>query len=364
MPPPCARLLCPERRARDAGAGPERFRYTKGLHGLGNGLYAWLAPDGSWGWSNAGLVVDGDASLLVDTLFDLPLTREMLAAMREAEPRAAAQDRRARQHPCQRRPLLRQRAGPGAEIVASRASAEEMGETPPEVLAGLVEGVPGPGHRPRPLRAGTPSARSSSRASGSCRRREPSSGQLELEVGDEARRAARGRAGAHQRRRRSCTSRATASIFSGDILFVEGTPIVWAGPVSNWIAPATASSRSIQSSSFRGTGRSPTGAARSAVKAYLEHLRAREVRLRFDAGLDAWSAARDIELGAFAELERRRAHRRQRRDDLPRARCAGLGEHRRPLRPHGRAPRRAELLKFQARPLPKACGARWRRRRR
>jgi hypothetical protein len=37
-----------------------------------------------WGWSNAGLVRDGDQSLLVDTLFDLPLTAHMLKTMRGA----------------------------------------------------------------------------------------------------------------------------------------------------------------------------------------------------------------------------------------------------------------------------------------
>ena len=69
-----------------ASKGP----YTKGLHDLGNGCYAYLQPDGSWGWSNAGLVVDSGESLLVDTLFDLKLTAEMLEAMRRAEPKAAA----------------------------------------------------------------------------------------------------------------------------------------------------------------------------------------------------------------------------------------------------------------------------------
>src|SRR5947208_16795413 len=55
--------------------------YTKGLHDLGDGCYAYLQPDGGWGWSNAGLIVGDGASLLVDTLFDLRLTAEMLAAM-------------------------------------------------------------------------------------------------------------------------------------------------------------------------------------------------------------------------------------------------------------------------------------------
>ena len=51
-----------------------------GLHDIGNGHYAYLQPSGSWGYSNAGLVVDGEASLLVDTLFDQTLTAEMLRA--------------------------------------------------------------------------------------------------------------------------------------------------------------------------------------------------------------------------------------------------------------------------------------------
>jgi hypothetical protein len=59
-----------------------RVAYTRGLHELGDGLFAYLQPDGTWGWSNAGLVTAGGTSLLIDTLFDLRLTREMLEAMR------------------------------------------------------------------------------------------------------------------------------------------------------------------------------------------------------------------------------------------------------------------------------------------
>jgi hypothetical protein len=65
-----------------------KWQYTKGLHDLGTGCFAWLQPDGSWGWSNAGLIADGDQSLLVDTLFDLKLTGEMLGRMRAAVPAA------------------------------------------------------------------------------------------------------------------------------------------------------------------------------------------------------------------------------------------------------------------------------------
>ena len=45
---------------------------------LSDGCLAYVQPDGSWGWSNAGLVVGDGASLLVDTLFDLKLTQQML----------------------------------------------------------------------------------------------------------------------------------------------------------------------------------------------------------------------------------------------------------------------------------------------
>jgi glyoxylase-like metal-dependent hydrolase (beta-lactamase superfamily II) len=55
---------------------------------LAQGAYAWLAPGAGWGWSNAGLIVDGEESLLVDTLFDLELTGEMLRKMRDAAPSA------------------------------------------------------------------------------------------------------------------------------------------------------------------------------------------------------------------------------------------------------------------------------------
>ncbi|MEO2038039.1 MAG: aldo/keto reductase, partial [Martelella sp.] len=63
-----------------------KWKYTKGLHDLGNGCWGYLVPDGSWGWSNAGLIADGEATLLVDTLFDLKCTGDMLAEMRNAVP--------------------------------------------------------------------------------------------------------------------------------------------------------------------------------------------------------------------------------------------------------------------------------------
>jgi Metallo-beta-lactamase superfamily len=45
-----------------------------------------LSPDGGFGWSNVRLVPGGGCTLLIDTLFDLALTAEVLAAMDSITP--------------------------------------------------------------------------------------------------------------------------------------------------------------------------------------------------------------------------------------------------------------------------------------
>ena len=64
--------------------------YTRAPIEVGDGVWAYLQPDGGWGRSNAGLIGSGDgaASLLVDTLFDLESTAAMLAALRAVAPAA------------------------------------------------------------------------------------------------------------------------------------------------------------------------------------------------------------------------------------------------------------------------------------
>jgi hypothetical protein len=110
-----------------------RWHYTKGLHEIGNGIYAWLQPDGGLGLSNAGLIVDGERSLLVGTLMDLPLTHEMLDGMRRAAPAAARIDMlvntRANLDPTFGNQFVER-----AEIIASEACAKEMLEEHPKYL--------------------------------------------------------------------------------------------------------------------------------------------------------------------------------------------------------------------------------------
>src|SRR3954468_9545811 len=110
--------------------------YEKGLHELGDGLHAYLQPDGGWGWSNAGLISAGGTSLLVDTLYDLRLTQEMLDAMAPvvpAAPIAAGRNPHGNPDHCCGNELL-----PAATtIYASQAAAAEIAELSPELLATL-----------------------------------------------------------------------------------------------------------------------------------------------------------------------------------------------------------------------------------
>jgi glyoxylase-like metal-dependent hydrolase (beta-lactamase superfamily II) len=102
-----------------------KWQYTKGVKDIGNGVWAYLLPDGSWGWSNAGLIVDGDQTLLVDTLFDLKLTAEMLADLRRAVPAAEHINTLFNTHHNGDHTFGNQLVE-GAEIIATEITAEDM----------------------------------------------------------------------------------------------------------------------------------------------------------------------------------------------------------------------------------------------
>ncbi len=277
--------------------GAPRWAFRKGLTEVGKGLYAYLQPDGSWGWSNAGLVVDGEQSLLVDTLFDLRLTGEMLEAMRAAEPRAAARvDRVVNTHAngdhCHGNQLVAD-----AEIIASRAAAEEMQELPPAALAGLVASTRG---------ASTRLARFIQKAFGpfDFSGIEPTpptrtfEKELSLQVGDK--RVELYEVGpAHTRGDVLVHVPADRTLFTGDILFVEGTPIVWSGPVANWVAACDRILALAPEVIVPGHGPITDLRGVEAVKAYLEYV-STEARRRYDAGLTVLEAAKDIELSDFS----------------------------------------------------------------
>jgi glyoxylase-like metal-dependent hydrolase (beta-lactamase superfamily II) len=273
--------------------------YTKGLHEVGDGVFAYLQPDGSWGWSNAGLVVDGESSLLVDTLYDLKITAEMLAAMRRATAAAQAIDMVVNTHAngdhCWGNQLVRD-----AEIIGSRRCAEEMAELPPSLLAGLMASPPeGP--------TGDLLRRMFGAFDFSDIELVPPTtifdGELTLRVGGtEVRLIEVGPA--HTRGDVIVHLPAQRVVFTGDILFNGGHPIVWAGPVANWMAACDRIVDLAPETVVPGHGPVCDTAAVASEREYFAFLQ-REVPPRAAAGMTALEAARDIDLGGYAGLGER-----------------------------------------------------------
>jgi glyoxylase-like metal-dependent hydrolase (beta-lactamase superfamily II) len=269
--------------------------YTKGLHEVADGVWAYLQPDGGWGWSNAGLVTGDRTSLLVDTLFDLRLTGEMLDEMRRVTPAAERIDTVVNTHAngdhCYGNALVAD-----SDIIASARCAEEMAQLPASAMAGVVRAAPtlGPGgdflariFAPfsfEGIETALPTATFEGRLDLSVADRPVTL----LEVGP-----------AHTAGDIVVHLPEDGVVFTGDILFHGGHPIVWAGPVANWV---TACDRVLEldaSVIVPGHGPLATPSAVDDLKSYFEFLTT-EARLRHDAGMSALEAAQDIDLGPYA----------------------------------------------------------------
>jgi cyclase len=267
--------------------------YTYGLHRLSEHCHAWLVPDGSWGFSNAGLVTGTGESLLVDTLFDLATTRKMLDAMR---PLTTG---------CPVRTVLNTHSNgdhwfgnelvAGAEIVAHRVTVREMEASGPDLLNAALA-VPGlVGRFVRDIFGPfdfsnitpTPATRTFD-------------DELTLDIGGtEVRLLNLGPA--HTGADSVAFVPTERVLYAGDLLFVGGTPISWAGPISNWI---TACDRMIGlAPEIVVPGHGPVIGADGIhqVRDYLEWVHG-EARTRYEKGMSPEDAMRDISLGRFAEL--------------------------------------------------------------
>jgi len=272
-----------------------RWAYTKGLHDLGNGCWAWLQPDGGWGWSNAGLIADGEATLLVDTLFDLPLTAGMLAAMRDAVPAAKDIGTLVNTHANGDHTYGNQLVR-GAEIVASRACRDEMERRPPEAFIDRVRNWQAEGESGRLIWelmgrkfdfdgiVNVLPTRTFER-------------ELALTVGDK--RVELVNVGpAHTRGDTLVHVPADRTVFTGDIIFSGGHPVMWAGPVDNWIAACERILAWDVETVVPGHGPVGDKAAVRDLRDYLTTLRD-AARARYDAGLDWVAAAEEIVVDHF-----------------------------------------------------------------
>lgn len=269
--------------------------YEKGLVEVADGAFAYLQPDGGWGWSNAGLVTSGGSSLLVDTLFDLHLTREMLDSMRSVTDTAPIVDlvnTHANGDHCYGNELVAD-----ARIIASSACAEEMLRTPPEVLAQFMTAAPNLGDLGRYLVdcfgdfdfegiTLTPPTVTFDQ------RMDVTVGDTVVELYEVGPAHTEGDVIAHVPE--------TGVVYTGDILFIEGTPLMWTGPISNWIAACDLIIGLDADVIVPGHGPLTDADGVRRVKDYLEFVD-REARERHAAGMSAEDAAADISLGQFAD---------------------------------------------------------------
>ncbi len=269
--------------------------YTKGLHEIADGIWAYLQPDGGWGWSNAGLIAGDDSSLLVDTLFDLRLTAEMLEQMRAttraADRIATVVNTHANGDHCYGNALLGD-----SEIIATARCAEEMLELPPSTLAAMVRSADSLGAAGRFVRKiFSPFSFEDVPLVVPTRTFEH---QLDLQVG--GRTVSLLQVGpAHTAGDAVVHLPDEGIVFTGDILFHGGHPIVWAGPVASWIAACDRVLALQPTVLVPGHGPLAMPAALVELKGYFELLTG-EARTRFDAGLTPLDAARDIDLGPYA----------------------------------------------------------------
>ncbi len=274
----------------------EPARYRGGLRALGAGLFAWLQPNGGLGESNAGLVVGEGQSLLVDTLWDLPLTRRMLEAL--AEPTREAPIRY----------LVNTHSDPdhfwgnqlvsGAEVIATQAAAAQMEEERPGAirrllglarLMGLLGAQPLPLPGKRTLKA-TQTYFAAQMNAFDFAGIEPGrptrsfAGELTLQVG--------GRAvelievgPAHTEGDAIVHVPDSRTVFAADVLFIDVTPIMWVGPVERWIEALDRILALDPQTVIPGHGPVTDADGVRSVRDYWAHLES-EARRHFEHGLE------------------------------------------------------------------------------
>lgn len=222
--------------------------FEGGLVELATGVWAWLQPNGGLGESNAGLAVGDGGSLLVDTLWDAPLTARMLEAMAPVTEAAEAPiEVLFNTHGDGDHWYGNAEVAPGVEIVATDAANEQMREEPPAMLTRLSPVGPVAGLAGRlPLLPGTAHFRGLAAFGDALGNyefaglepRRPDrrfSGSLGLEVGGLAVELIEV-GPAHSVGDAIAWLPEPRVLFAGDIVFSGTVPLMWAGPVGNWLA--------------------------------------------------------------------------------------------------------------------------------
>jgi cyclase len=257
-----------------------------------------MVPNGSWGESNAGLIVGNGESLLIDTLWDVNYTRTMLQAMSsftKENPLEYVVNTHADGDHFWGNELVTD-----AEIITSKSSYFEMMHTKPKSML-LFDKVgrffsrikifnnDKVGHWFQRMTA--PYAFESVTHTPATRTFE---GELTISVGGrEVQLIEIGPA--HTSGDLMVYIPDAKTLFSGDILFIKSTPIIWAGPLKNWLKALDRIMELDVKIIIPGHGPITDKSGVKEVKKYWEFMDIQVLR-RFQKGMSAQEAARDIVL--------------------------------------------------------------------
>src|SRR5580693_2139468 len=281
--------------AKRVNKAPAKIPYTRGLHEVADRVWAWMLPDGGYGWSNAGLVAGDGASLLVDTLFDLALTREMLAAMAPVTDRAPITDALIT-HSNGDHTHGNQLLDASVRVIAAKGTVEEIAHgMAPEMLVMTQTADLGPvatrylRERFGPFDFGGIIVRNADQTFDD---------RLTIEVG--GREVHLLNLGPAHTAADSVVHVPDAGVlFAGDLLFIGCTPIVWAGPIANWVAACDAMIALDAPTVVPGHGPVTDPDGIRAVRGYLAHV-AEQAEAAYRKGLSWAEAADTIDLGEYA----------------------------------------------------------------
>ena len=90
------------------------------------------------------------------------------------------------------------------------------------------------------------------------------------------------------------------TVFTGDLLFMGGHPVIWAGPIANWIEACDTILGWDVDVVVPGHGPITDKKGVATFKGYLDYINA-EARKRYDAGLGYYEAATQISLDPYAD---------------------------------------------------------------
>lgn len=267
--------------------------YEAGVADFGTGNFAWLQPDGGWGLSNAGLVTDDGEALLIDTMFDYKHTRAMLDGFKHASGAkiGALFNTHHNGDHCYGNALVED-----AQIIATEAAKTAMSHETPQGLAALMKAAPNMGlsgeyflHCFSRYEFDGIAARLPDTVFHGKHVQHVGSKSVELiEVGP-----------AHTGGDAIAWVATDKTIFTGDILFIDGHPILWAGPAENWIKACDLILDMKPDIIVPGHGPVTDAKGVSRVRDYLVYIQG-EARARYDSGMGALEAARSIALDDFA----------------------------------------------------------------